>query len=76
LVSWKKLDNIHEDRKTNPVKMMILDLHNDVLYPDTKEVRQAIKTIKNIQKKLHQQITKNSNLLNKTWYSLTRNYCP
>jgi len=38
VVSSKREDNIHEDEKTVPIDMIMLDIGDDEFYPDTKEV--------------------------------------
>jgi hypothetical protein len=55
LLSRKEHDSIHEDSKTTPIYMILIDANNDTFYPDTKQVRDLIRkyncTFVDLQKK-------------------------
>lgn len=45
LVKRIRKGQIHEDRKTHPVDMMLIDSGNDQFYPNTKEVRGMMRVL-------------------------------
>jgi hypothetical protein len=42
LISQNQTMMTHADQKTTPIYITIVDIHNDVFYPDTKQVRELI----------------------------------
>jgi hypothetical protein len=60
VLSMKKEDQIHDDHKTIPFDMYMVDCHDDEFYPDNKKVRKLIKEKKEFEEKaiiIHSELT-------------------
>ena len=42
LISRKDEEHIHDDEKTVPIQMCLLDINNDTFYPDTPKIRKIM----------------------------------
>lgn len=51
LIKIERNDQIHCDTKTRPVEMRLIDCGNNEFYPNSKEVAELIKNLKNTQNK-------------------------
>jgi hypothetical protein len=52
LLCIRKVDGmIHRDEKTEPIEMILLDIHNDEFYPCTKKNDKLVKDLKELAKK-------------------------
>lgn len=51
LLSRKDKDQIHMDNKTHPVRLVLVDVHNQEVYPDVPEIRSYMDKMKNLNEK-------------------------
>jgi len=64
--------HIHNDGKTIPVDMILLDCHNDEFYPDTKKVRDIIYDNDGTAKYLREKDSINRQYLTSQWLKIVR----
>jgi hypothetical protein len=50
LVKREMEENVHDDGKTTPVEMFLIDANNDEFFPDIPEVREIMKKLKEDEK--------------------------
>lgn len=67
VLSRQSDDSIHEDGKTVPVEMVLIDAHNDTFYPNTKRVRELMKKRNKVAEKYRDLQRKQDRELSSIW---------
>lgn len=67
LLSRKETGSIHEDDKTIPTTMILIDANNDTFYPDTEHVRNLLEQYNQINNDLQQRERKLRDELTHSW---------